>query len=460
MLQVPLVKFTHLRVLDLDGWTKLVDDDMIEICNKMSFSLKYLSIKQTSVTKLPREIKKLRNLETLDIRQTQISTLPSELCKLQNLKTLDLRRTKVTALPHKVINLPTLLYLLVGSDDSSERLMMPERIDQLSSLRTLATVDLTDCSSSVVQSLGCLESLRELAVIWSFHQSADKEYQDALRSSIKELRLLKSLTIYGDFGSSMEFLTDGHHPPRQLEKLTVTGKIVSVPDWIEGLRALVFLKVKVCKLDVRDLRTLAELRRLRYLELGLEFHPEQDIVIENMGFRVLERLSVDCRVPCLTFEAGAMPQLVELELKFSSGIAAKENMDISSICNLLSLEKIVLQHAKLNKDHFIVKEMRKEVPKHRNPIKLFIGNTELEVKASSTAAQPEQGNLARVLVYLFIYLEVVFFLKLKAAGDLPDILERSKKTQLKYEQGSCENRMGGEEHQLKQSLKTRSRITK
>lgn len=51
-------------------------------------------------------------------------------------------------------------------------------------------------------------------------------------------------------------------------------------------------------------------------------------------------------------------------------------------------------------------------------------------------------------------------MKLKAAGDLPDILERSKKTQLKYEQGSCENRMGGEEHQLKQSLKTRSRITK
>lgn len=49
--RIPFNKFAHLVVLDLEGWQKLDNGDLVEICSSSFFVLKYLSVRNTRVSK-------------------------------------------------------------------------------------------------------------------------------------------------------------------------------------------------------------------------------------------------------------------------------------------------------------------------------------------------------------------------------------------------------------------------
>jgi disease resistance protein RPM1 len=72
-----------LRVLDLEGCGWLSNDHLGVICGLLY--LKYLSLRHTQVSELPRAIKDLQCLETLDVRQTQVAKLPLQVLKLPQL---------------------------------------------------------------------------------------------------------------------------------------------------------------------------------------------------------------------------------------------------------------------------------------------------------------------------------------------------------------------------------------
>lgn len=185
---VTLEKFIHLIILDLEGWQSLKDEDLSLICNKGMFLLKYLSLRNTSVSRLPPEIRKLLVLHTLVASHTQISELPIEVCDLQELHSLDLRSTKIRHLPEYIWKVPSLETLLVGGDrvycdqTISE---LPEGTSNRTSLTTLDTVDLSECSAGVVESLSRLRLLKVLCIRWSFRQCTDPRVQEALCSCIQ-----------------------------------------------------------------------------------------------------------------------------------------------------------------------------------------------------------------------------------------------------------------------------------
>ncbi|KAE8779933.1 Disease resistance protein RPP13 [Hordeum vulgare] len=76
-------KYKLMRVLDLEECKdKIGDSHLKEICNNLLL-IRYLSLGgAVTVTTLPKEIKKLKLLETLDVRRTNIEILPTEVMKL------------------------------------------------------------------------------------------------------------------------------------------------------------------------------------------------------------------------------------------------------------------------------------------------------------------------------------------------------------------------------------------
>ncbi|EMS48852.1 Disease resistance protein RPM1 [Triticum urartu] len=388
--RIPLDKFIHLAMLDLEGWENLEDVDLVQICSSNFFLLKYLSVRNTRVSKLPPQISELGYLETLDISHTQISEIPIEVWGLPKLWSLDLRGTQVRQLPRDVAT--CLRHLLVSGHKLDETIMeIPDDILYWNLLETLATIDIRNWSSWVFKYLADLRFLEVLAVTWSFHQCYDEEYQTALRSVIQRLGCLKSLTIQCEVGCSMEFLdslsdmpNDLSDGPKDLQNLIITARFLTVPKWIQGLNHLAFLHITVCKLLPDDLKILGSLHKLECLVLGLDFLPQEAVVIERGAFHQLLRLSVSCRIAWLNFGEGAMLKLTDLDLNLSTG-PVSEGSSPSGIGNLLSLEKVTLRYDPWYINSCSVKTtvdaLRRQVAELQSTVKLVNNGVQEDVVA-------------------------------------------------------------------------------
>nr|CAB3502699.1 unnamed protein product [Digitaria exilis] len=233
---VPLDNFVNLVVLDAEGWENFGDDDLLRICSCKMFFLMYLSIRNTRVSKLPPEIKELLRLQVLDASYTQITELHLGVFGTTQLRRLDLRGTTIVQLTMPIrtaklgrldlggtqLKIPitetsqvkdSLRTLLLGAGGVTSSTVTPTKlphdIGHFKRLGTLATVDLSEQPASFINALGDLEDLRVLAITWSFHQSCDRDYCEALLSSI------------GKWRGSMEFLASVSRPPEALEKFKV-----------------------------------------------------------------------------------------------------------------------------------------------------------------------------------------------------------------------------------------------
>uniref|UniRef100_A0A0D9XU01 Disease resistance R13L4/SHOC-2-like LRR domain-containing protein n=1 Tax=Leersia perrieri TaxID=77586 RepID=A0A0D9XU01_9ORYZ len=237
---------------------------------------------------------------------------------------------------------------------------------------------------------------------WSFHQCSYKAYREALRSSIQKWRKLKSLTIHCGLGCSMEFLSYLSPPPKNLKKFKVThGKFAGVPQWIEGLENLTFLQITVCKQVADDVKILAGLVKLKCLVLGFEFIPVKEIVIHDKGFKELERFSLDCPVPWLTFKEGAMLKLEYLQLKICLGPANQESAVPSGLINLQSITEVVIRYSKWCSNSSSIKRtvaaVRKQIARHLNPIDLVISGIKEDNEAFDEETETATGSGQRMV---------------------------------------------------------------
>uniref|UniRef100_J3N9Y9 Disease resistance R13L4/SHOC-2-like LRR domain-containing protein n=1 Tax=Oryza brachyantha TaxID=4533 RepID=J3N9Y9_ORYBR len=135
-----------LKVLDLEGCKGLTKKHLKNICNILL--LKYLSLRDTDATQLPKQINKLHCLETLDIRQT-----------------------KTRACATNSIFLPMLKHLLAGNKVVSHRFMdmvetvqLPSGTRRMKRLEILSYVDASRNVDDLID-IGQLLHLRKLGVI-------------------------------------------------------------------------------------------------------------------------------------------------------------------------------------------------------------------------------------------------------------------------------------------------------
>ncbi|KAF7069381.1 hypothetical protein CFC21_075021 [Triticum aestivum] len=289
-----LTKFEALRVLDFEGCKGLEQYDMSNV--DRLFQLKYLSLKDTGISKLPSSIVMLHDLEILDLRTPSMQELPTG-----------------------IILLTKLQYLLTKA-----YCKVPNGIGNMRSLREAPRFDITKSSLDAVEELGNLSRLNKLGLCLD-DGDGYKRHEKVLLSLLCKLSSckLQSLCIKNRSYGSLDFMDSWSPLPSSLQKLCIYGKMHSatVPKWISpGLTSLSHVTIGLDELREEDLHTLGELPSLLDLHMYLATGPKKKLTVT--GFPCLRRfglLSLDGAY--ITFQKGTMPKLEKLEQSFDVSVA-------------------------------------------------------------------------------------------------------------------------------------------
>ncbi|KAM0869352.1 hypothetical protein ACQ4PT_040726 [Festuca glaucescens] len=299
-----LAKFEVLRVLDL-AFGENLEEYIMKGLDKF-FQLKYLKLKDRSLSKLPPGIVKLRDLESLDFRGTSVNELPACFAKLTKLRHL----VAVPAPPKRF---------------SGYRRSLPTGIGYLSRLRVISGFNITQSSADVVEDLANLTNLTELDVhLDDGESSVYNRNEEMLRFSLEKLGnlKLKILKINKRPPGSLDFLDSWSPPPLSLRILKMYGKpLRNFPQWITpALTRLSILSITLSKVTEEGLRTLGELPALHHLQLSSNPGQTDSLIFRGIGFVSLKRFSI-AGAEYVTFARGAMPKLEKLWLSFNVSAA-------------------------------------------------------------------------------------------------------------------------------------------
>ncbi|KAF7049777.1 hypothetical protein CFC21_058259 [Triticum aestivum] len=240
------LKFGIVQVLHLEGCKDFRQHHAKEICKMLL--LKYLSLRRTDINKIPKKIGKLQYLETLDIRETSVTELPNAVCQFERVENI-----------------------LGGNKRTRKALKLPEDLKKktMKSLRILSGIEIVDGPAAVAD-FHHLTDLRKLTIYKLNIKKGGKLFED-LSSSIEYLGgySLHTLVIDDESSEFLKSLAALSSPPKFLNALELSGKLVELPGWITELEALTKLTLSVTALTADALRRLSKLKTLFSLTFSL-----------------------------------------------------------------------------------------------------------------------------------------------------------------------------------------------
>jgi hypothetical protein len=194
---------------------------------------------------------------------------------------------------------------------------VPKGIHKLNALHTLGTVNIAWGKASLedIRRLGGLRKLRVTGI--------NKKNSQEFCSTIAHLRCLESLLVQSAGKPGLSGCLDGlSSPPKNLQALKLYGNIVTLPEWVDGLKNLVKLKLRSSRILEHDtaIHILGSLPKLAILRLCKESFDGDEVRV--------------------SFRRDAFPCLVLLELdhpgnlksvKFEGGTAKLELLQFRSL---------------------------------------------------------------------------------------------------------------------------------
>ncbi|KAL6654106.1 hypothetical protein ACP70R_007571 [Stipagrostis hirtigluma subsp. patula] len=281
-----ILSFPVLRALDLSGCKQVVNEHFRDMCNL--FHLRYLGLRATSITKIPKEIGNLQFLQVLDISWTEIEELPSTFIQLQQM-----------------------IYLCVDN-----LVMIPNGFENLKYMQELV-VQIHVESPTMLHDL---EGLTELRSVKLQFYNWDKCYKKHFLQWLSNMVSLKNLEVYGcngDLDSRCDTLSPG---TQELQNIQMVCSIISaVPRWMSSISALSSLSITLQSLGEEDLQLLGSMPSLSSLSVKVEQRSqgrEKKLAICNAyPFRCLKKLSIRQTME-VAFAPGGMKNLKSFHLAF------------------------------------------------------------------------------------------------------------------------------------------------
>uniref|UniRef100_A0A453GUS6 Disease resistance protein RPM1 n=1 Tax=Aegilops tauschii subsp. strangulata TaxID=200361 RepID=A0A453GUS6_AEGTS len=402
-------KMRLLRVLDLEGMWDLVDHHLQHIGKLVH--LRYLSLKgHADVFHLPNSLGNLRQLQTLDSSGTSIIKLPRtiiKLVKMQHIVASDIGHRNANifddADEQSLMSLPiysagccvsccapTCLAEHLELDDGAQLnrcdvctafccsilpyyaaggrnpggIEVPRGIWKMKTLHTLRVVDIS-VGKAALQDIKKLTRLRKLGVT-----GINKRNSQELCSAIARLSSLESLSLRSHEETGLSGRLDGlSSPPENLHSLKLRGNLVKLPEWIQGLKNLVKLKLEWSMISEHDaaIQVLGNLPNLATLRLLYESFVGEEVCFSFCrgafpSLKVLQ-LYMITNLKSVGFEEGAAPKL-EL-LQYESGFFCAGVDLFCGLAYLPSLKEFMLYRGHWEKTE-VVEHLRGQLAENEN----------------------------------------------------------------------------------------------
>ncbi|XP_040252655.1 disease resistance protein RGA4-like [Aegilops tauschii subsp. strangulata] len=357
-------KYQLLRVLDLEECVEPLRDSHLKLICRKLFLLRYLCLgKAVIAMALPKEISKLRLLDTLDVRNTPIEILQAHVLELPCLVHLfgrfklkqdvgDRRMSKLQTWLSVKSKLETLAGFVVDNRKSQEFAQLMYNMNDLTKVKIWCepTAD-TSCSSHLSKAIkGFIERSSVFRGTPSLSLSFEGELtQDMLNFSLEKVNnnccYLGSLKLQG-------------------------SKICSLPSFVAFLGGLTKLGLSSPQLSLSEdfLAALSKVPGLAHLKLVATILGK--LVITEGMLKRLSRLSivVESTIDQLEIKEGALPCLKSLQLlcKYLDGFSG-----ISPIKYIKNVEEIALHHEVSDETKHEWTEAAKKLPNPRPKI-LFL----------------------------------------------------------------------------------------
>ncbi|KAJ1257143.1 hypothetical protein BS78_K193600 [Paspalum vaginatum] len=332
-----LSRFNALRVLVLEFCIGM-DDYSIEHIAQL-LHLRYIGLSHTAVSKLPKQIGRLKFLQTLLLDDTGIKILPASVRSLKQLMCLhvDLK----TRVPDWIGEMTSLVELEMYHEVVPH--LFSREAPRVHVVEMHHAADNQCSTREFVKQLGNLTNLRVLKTRITLEDKGQgKVFLESLRNlhNIQDISIgLPTAFIEVDVIPELGFALSSSL--RILELLNL--QFSKLPEWIncERLPNLCQLKVSVSNVEEKDLGNLATLPQLRELTLAIiRYHRLKLTICGCGGFQNLRLLHLT--VP-LQFVQGAMPRLEEITF----GITVFEFKDANisfdlGLENLASLQSVTV----------------------------------------------------------------------------------------------------------------------
>jgi disease resistance protein RPM1 len=314
-----LDEFTLLRVLDLEDCKSLKNEHLWDICRM--FLLRFLSMKGTEISKIPRTLGDLEHLQMLDARDTYLKGLPETVINLEKLERL----------------------LFSHKTEWGTMWEAPRGISRMKALREVNKMIIRD-KIEVAEEIGDLEGLQGIMIYLDDRCACYEDVREALARSLCRTSSLRWLNVgeRSDEHYTLEYLIGLKSPPQLLRYLRFAGGFSRLPDWVGSLSYLVVFCMSRGRLagdQVFDV--LCKAPNLKTMVLQSHFYSGDELVARTKhNFPALMEMRVDCdkgspRV--FSFQEGSMAKLERLELNFSD-----HERSIKGIEHLKKLKEVLI----------------------------------------------------------------------------------------------------------------------